>query len=102
MDRDKLDKDMVVKAYKRYIREIGKSGGSDRLLIASAKIGQIAWEQSCKSTEDGACVRIKRERATRNRKKGKKRRKRCFADVNSCGESQQESLVSMLGCIEGE
>jgi hypothetical protein len=33
---------------------------------------------------------------------GKKRRKRCFADVNSCGESRQESLVSMLGCIEGE
>lgn len=33
---------------------------------------------------------------------GKKRRKRCFQDVNSCGESRQESLVSMLGCIEGE
>ena len=67
--------DMVVKSFKRYIKEIGKGGGTDRLLIANAKIGEIAWKQSCKNTEDGACVKTKRERATRNRKKSKKRRR---------------------------
>lgn len=66
--------DMVVRVYRRYLKEIGKSGGTDRMLIANAKIGEILWNESCKSGGvDGACVRVTRERATRKRK-GKKRR----------------------------
>ncbi len=64
------NKDMIIKSYKRYIAEIGKSGGQDRLLIANAKIGELLWEQSCKGGGiDGACVKISRERATRKRGK---------------------------------
>lgn len=56
----------VIKAYKRYIQEIGTSGGIDRLLIAHAKVGELLWEQSCKvKGEDGACVKTVRQRATR-------------------------------------
>lgn len=67
--------DAVIKAYKRYIKEIGKGGGADRLLIANAKIGELLWNQSCKVKENnGACVKIVRERATRRRGKRKKRR----------------------------
>jgi tetratricopeptide (TPR) repeat protein len=65
--------DMESKTYKRYLSEIGKAGGMDRLLIANANIGEIAWKQSCKRSENGACVRIERERATRERIKGKRR-----------------------------
>lgn len=62
------NRDMVIKVYKRYIKEIGKSGGSDRLLVANAKIGENLWKQSCKSaTHDGVC--IKRERARNSRGK---------------------------------
>ncbi|MBL4636221.1 MAG: tetratricopeptide repeat protein, partial [Kofleriaceae bacterium] len=65
---------MVIRVYRRYLKEIGKSGGTDRMLIANAKMGEILWKESCKSGGvDGACVRVTRERATRKRK-GKKRR----------------------------
>jgi tetratricopeptide (TPR) repeat protein len=86
------DKDMVVKAYKRYIKQIGKSGGNDRLLIANAKIGEIAWEKSCKNTTDGACVKIKRERATRRRSKSKKRR-RGVTLPTQCGPESKIKLT---------
>ncbi|MCP4446311.1 MAG: tetratricopeptide repeat protein [Myxococcales bacterium] len=83
--------DMVVRAYRRYIREIGKSGGLDRLLIANAKIGEILWNQSCKSGgQDGACVRMKRERAIR--KRGKKKKRRGLDLPTQCGE---ESKIKM-------
>ncbi len=61
------------KTYKRYLSEIGTVGGMDRLLIAHAKIGEIAWKQSCKRSEDGACVRTEREPATRVRMKNSRR-----------------------------
>jgi hypothetical protein len=67
--------DMESKTYKRYLSEIGKGGGLDRLLIANAKIGEIAWKQSCKRSSEGACVRIQRERATRDHTKNKRRYK---------------------------
>lgn len=82
------NKDMVVKSYKRYIKEIGKSGGNDRLLIANAKIGEILWQQSCKGGGiDGACVKISRERATR--KRGKSSR---MALPTQCGPESKIKL----------
>lgn len=65
--------DQIIKAYKRYMKEIGVSGGRDRLLAANARIGELLWEQSCKvKNDDGSCVRIRRERATRRRNKRRK------------------------------
>ena len=64
--------DQIIKAYKEYLKEIGISGGRDRLLIANARIGEILWQDSCKlKNDDGSCVRVKRERATRRRGKRK-------------------------------
>ena len=84
--------DMVIKSYKRYIKEIGKSGGMDRLLIANAKIGEILWKQSCKGGgQDGACVRIKRERATAQR--GKKKRRGVSLPTQCGAESKIKMTV---------
>jgi tetratricopeptide (TPR) repeat protein len=55
------DRSKMVKAYRRYIRDFGRSGGKDRLLIAHARIGESLWKQSCiKAGADGSCVRVKR------------------------------------------
>ncbi len=87
----KGDKDMVVKVYKRYLKEIGKSGGADRMLIANARIGEILWNGSCKSgAVDGACIRMKRERATRKRR----RRRRKGLDLpTQCGPESKIKLT---------
>lgn len=82
--------EMVIKAYKRYIKEIGKSGGSDRLLIANAKIGEILWKQSCKTEENGACVKTQRERAIR----GSKRKRRSGSALpTQCGPESKIKLT---------
>lgn len=80
--------EMVIKSYKKYMSVIGKTGGADRMLIANARIGEILWKQSCKTTEDGACVKMKRERATRRRGK----RRRSSAIPTQCGA---ESKIKM-------
>lgn len=55
------DTDSVVKHLRDYIRLYGAKGGTNRLVIAHAKIGEVLWQQSCpvKST-DGTCARVKR------------------------------------------
>jgi hypothetical protein len=84
--------DAIVKAYKRYIKEIGKSGGADRLLIANAKIGEILWRQSCKvDGVNGACVKVKRERAMRRR--GKRRRRKGVQLPTQCGPESKIKLT---------
>ncbi|MFT3698951.1 MAG: tetratricopeptide repeat protein [Kofleriaceae bacterium] len=71
------DKDAVVKHLREYIREFGEKGGSDKLVIAQVKIGQILWEQSCPVKQtDGSCVKITRERAIANKNKPKKKAKK--------------------------
>lgn len=71
------DKDAVVKHLREYIREFGEKGGSDKLVIANVKIGQILWEQSCPVKQvDGSCVKITRERAIANKNKPKKKAKK--------------------------
>jgi tetratricopeptide (TPR) repeat protein len=66
------DKDVVVKHLRDYIRTYGTKGGTDRLVIAHAKIGQILWEQSCPvKLVDGSCVKIVRERAINMKRKGR-------------------------------
>ncbi len=82
--------DSEMKTYKRYLREIGQGGGLDRLLVAHARIGQLAWEMSCKSSENGACVRTQRERVTR---KNKRRRTRGLALPKQCGPASKIQLT---------
>lgn len=53
----------MVGAFKRYLKGSGSHGGTDRLLIANAKIGIAKWEESCKTeTIDGSCVRARRSK----------------------------------------
>src|SRR5690606_18420515 len=78
-----------IKAYERYLREMGSRGGKDRVVIAHARIGQLLWESSCKGKGvDGACVKIQRERAIRRR--GKRRRGTVLPE--RCGEASKIKL----------
>jgi tetratricopeptide (TPR) repeat protein len=84
------NKDMVVKHLERYVREMGASGGRDRVVIAHAKIGQIQWEKSCRDKGvDGACVKIQRERAIRSKAK----RRRGSALPERCGQESKIKLT---------
>src|SRR5690606_17934828 len=79
-----------IKAYERYLREMGSRGGKDRVVIAHARIGQLLWESSCKGKGvDGACVKIQRERAIRRR--GKRRRGTVLPE--RCGEASKIKLT---------
>lgn len=88
------DKDKVIETYKRYLKEVGRSGGMDRLLIANAKIGEMLWKQSCKSTVDGVCANIKHERAAR-RNTGKKRG-RGLNLPRQCGGAKSKVGMSLV------
>jgi tetratricopeptide (TPR) repeat protein len=71
------NKDAVILHLRKYISKYGKTGGSERLITAYGKIGVIMWERSCgKSSVNGSCVKVTRERAIRTtgKKKGKKRK----------------------------
>lgn len=83
--------DKVVDHLKRYLREWGRKGGQYRALWAHAKIGEILWKQSCPvEAVNGACIRVKRERATLRRKK----HRRGTALATQCGpESKIEVRV---------
>lgn len=55
------DIEKMILAYQRYLKEQGKRGGTDRALIANAKIGAARWAQSCRvEGADGSCVRVSR------------------------------------------
>jgi tetratricopeptide (TPR) repeat protein len=55
------DRDAVHKHLKEHIRRFGGNGlPADRAVIVHAKLGEIAWSQSCPVKPlDGACVRVK-------------------------------------------
>jgi tetratricopeptide (TPR) repeat protein len=87
------NQDAVVKHLNRYVKEMGGTGGRDRVIIAHAKMGQIAWEASCKGKGvDGACVRVERERALRSTK-SKGKRKKGVALPERCGEASKIKLT---------
>ncbi|WP_428267477.1 tetratricopeptide repeat protein [Haliangium sp.] len=70
------DDDEVINHLRRYLREYGRKGGVDREIIAHAKIGMILWRQSCPVKGDnGACVKVKRERSIVSKRERKRRRK---------------------------
>lgn len=89
------DDDKVVRHLNEYLKTHGRKGGVDRQVIAHVKIGKILWRDSCplKGGVDGACVKIKRERAIASKRKSKKRKK--GADLpTQCGpESKVRTVV---------
>ncbi len=53
--------------FSEYLKNWATKGGIDRQIIAEAKLGDIAWRESCPAPGggvNGACIEIKRERAT--------------------------------------
>jgi tetratricopeptide (TPR) repeat protein len=86
------DGDAVVKHLRDYIRQFGAKGGSDRLIIAQAKIGQTLWNQSCPVKQvDGSCVKIVRERAINMKKT--KRTKGGNDQPTQCGPESKIKLT---------
>ncbi len=54
---------LEIDTYRRYIKEVGSKGGTDRLLIVHAKLGELLWKQSCTNLDKhGSCVRIRRHK----------------------------------------
>jgi len=88
------DKDAVVKHLKEYIHTWGAKGGSDKLVIAHAKIGQILFESSCPvKLVDGSCVKITRERAVVTKKAVKKKKgKEVYVAPKQCGPDSKIKL----------
>lgn len=86
------DEDTVVSHLRSYIKKYAKQG-TDRLVVAYAKIGEILWAQSCKAkTVNGSCVKISRERAIRQTGK-KKRRKKGNDQPTQCGPEAKIKLT---------
>lgn len=86
------NKDEVVAHLRNYIKRYSKQG-TDRLIVAHAKIGEILWEQSCKvKSVNGSCVKVVRERALRQAGKGKKRRKKGSDQPTQCGPEAKIKL----------
>jgi hypothetical protein len=62
------DRDAVIKHLREYIRAHGDKGGTDKLVIAHARIAELLYAASCPvKAVDGACVKITRERAVATR-----------------------------------
>jgi TolA-binding protein len=88
------DKDAVIKNLREYIGTYGEKGGSDRLVKAWAKIGQIYWDRSCPvKTVDGSCVKVTRERAIASKKvKKTKKGKEVYVAPVQCGPESKIKL----------
>ncbi len=90
------DKDGVVKQLRDYIHDFNERGGSDKLVIAYVRIGQILWEQSCPVKQiDGSCVKVTRERAIAHEAKhtGNKKTKAAYVAPLQCGPDSKIKLT---------
>lgn len=60
------DYNRAVTIYKHFIKEVGRRGGADRVLIANAKIGELLWKQSCsRPNASAACLKQARSSIAR-------------------------------------
>jgi len=88
------DNEAVMKQLREYIHTWGNKGGTDKLVIAHAKIGNILWHQSCPVKEiDGACVKITRERAIATKVAKKKKGKEVYVAPHQCGPESKIKLT---------
>jgi hypothetical protein len=86
----------MVKQLREYIHDYNERGGSDKLVFAYARIGQILWEQSCPVKQiDGSCVKVSRERAIAHEAKhtGNKKTKAAYVAPLQCGPDSKIKLT---------
>ncbi len=84
------DPEKVIRHLRGYLERHGKQGGVDRQILAWTRIGELAWQTSCKvATVDGACVTVRRERAVRAAGKASRRR---TGKTAQCGEPSKVQL----------
>ncbi len=96
-------KDKLEKHLQDYIKTWREKGGIDREIIATVKLGQLKWEESCTAPGggvNGACVEIKRVRAssatrvTEKANKSMKGKKRKGATLPAqCGPETKSKVV---------
>jgi len=90
------NEDKVVKHLRRYLKELGSKGGVDWQIAAHVRIGEILWQNSCPvKGVDGACISVKRSRASRVQKKKKGKRKRGVELPTQCGPESKIKLTVM-------
>jgi TolA-binding protein len=66
------DREALMRHLRHYLRDHGDKGGSAKLVVAHARLAQMLLDQSCPVAEsDGACVKIRRERAVVSRKRAR-------------------------------
>ncbi len=82
--------DDLVDHLSEYLKRFGTKGGVDRQIIAHVKIGEILWRQSCPVRgPGGSCIDVKRQRASKATKRGKKR----GAGITQCGPESKIRLT---------
>jgi TolA-binding protein len=82
---------------REYIATYGTKGGVDRLVVAHAVAGQIAWRRSCgRELLHDTCVTMKRRRATAGddtRRRAQELRRRMSGIPNRCGSDERAVIT---------
>jgi len=91
--------------FMEYLKGWATKGGIDRQIIAEVKLGEIAWRESCPAPNggvNGACIEIKRERATAATalaakaaaaNKGKKAKQKGPLKLGQCGPATKSKIT---------
>ena len=99
------DKVKLEKHFREYLKTWGARGGVDREIIATVKLGELLWQQSCPVPGvNGACVTVERIRASsatkelekaQKKKKGKKGKaaKEHFVIPKQCGPETKTKVT---------
>ncbi|MEO8700482.1 MAG: tetratricopeptide repeat protein [Kofleriaceae bacterium] len=84
------DLDKLAAHLRSYLDLYGATGGTDRRIIASAKLGQALWQAACPvPTVDGACMKIARVASISSRKL----RVRTDAIPKRCGDEDKAEVT---------
>lgn len=84
-----------------YLKNWATKGGIDRHIVAEAKLGEILWRESCPvQGVNGACIEIKRERATaaaavaaKAAKSNKKLKRKGPLKLGQCGPETKSKIT---------
>src|SRR5207245_2895900 len=87
--------------FTEYLKSWAGKGGIDRQIIAEAKLGEIAWRESCPvAGVTGACIDIKRERASaaaavaaKAAKSNKKLKNKGPLKLGQCGPATKSKIT---------
>jgi TolA-binding protein len=89
------DTDRLRAHLESYLQKWGPRGGLDREVEAHFRLGELAWKASCPHpSEDGACVQITRQLATRSRQVIETARRRLGRGKRTqCGPPTKATIV---------